>query len=34
MDSEGIVYVADHERPYADVTRKAVYNSKTKKSLI
>ena len=34
MDSEGIVYVADPEKPYADVTRKAVYNSITKKSLI
>ena len=34
MDSAGIVYVADSEEPYSDLEKKAVYDSKAKKSLI
>ncbi|MEX2017401.1 MAG: hypothetical protein WD876_02925 [Candidatus Pacearchaeota archaeon] len=34
MDCEGIVYVADSEKPYSDLEKKAIYDSKTKNSLI
>ena len=34
LDLQGVVYIADSENPYDDKTKKAVYDSRTKKSLL